>query len=72
MVLPSSIHIQWYEDIRPEFERNAVINITWDRPNGYEYINDYTIMFYSINKAVDNKTKCENYTLKFSDIDQAS
>ena len=68
-ILPqSNIHFQWYEDVRPSFEGLAVLNISWEHPNKYEYITSYTIRVLSSVKECGTPIK----ELEFTNIIKAS
>ena len=46
-LLSNSIHYEWVEDVRPQYSRAAVVNISWEPPEGAEFINSYEILFFS-------------------------
>lgn len=43
----NGIQYEWVEDTRPGYERTAVVNITWEPPEGYEYIYSYHLVMFS-------------------------
>ena len=44
---PSDFQYEWYEDMRPDYKGLAVVNISWERPEGHEFISNYSITLFS-------------------------
>ena len=43
----NSLQYEWEEDTRPDYEGLAIVNMTWERQEGYEYISSYEISVFS-------------------------
>lgn len=44
---PNGIRYEWVEDTRQGYEGTAVVNITWEPQEGYEFISSYKIILFS-------------------------
>lgn len=43
----NGIQYEWIEDTRLGYEKTAVVNITWEPPEGYQYISSYDLVMFS-------------------------